>query len=94
MKSKSLKMAIKSILIVAVVGVAVTALIGCGISHGPYRRGYDGRNYHSNADYYRGGYGYPDNSSVARENNQYNTGNRGYGSIMGYGSGRSGFCAW
>ena len=94
MKNKSLKMAIKSILIVAVVGFALTLLTSCGIGYGPYRHSYDGRNYHNNTEYYRGGYGYSDNPSVARENNQYNPGNRGYGSLMGYGSGRSGFCAW
>jgi hypothetical protein len=49
MKTKSLKMTIKSILIVAIVGFALTALTGCGISHGPYRHGYNGRNYRNNA---------------------------------------------
>lgn len=94
MKTKSLKMVIKLILLVAIVGFALTALTGCGISHGLYRPGHDGRNYHNNADYYRGGYGYPDNSSVAREYSQYNPGNRGYGSMMEYGPGRNGYCGW
>ena len=89
MKTKSLKMAIKSILIVAVVGIALTALTGCGISHGPYRPGYDGQNYHNNADYYRGGYGYSGNPSDAPE---YNPDNRGYGSMMGYGPGQGAYC--
>ena len=47
MTTKSLKMTIKSILIVAIVGFALTALTGCGIGYGPYRHGYDGRNYHN-----------------------------------------------
>ena len=94
MKTKSLKMTIKSILIVAVVGIALTALTGCGISHGPYRSGYDEQNYHNNADYYRGGRGYSDNSSTAREYNQYNPGSRGYGPMMGYSPGRNGYCGW
>lgn len=92
MKTKSLKMTIKSILIVAIVGFALTALTGCGIGYGPYRHGYDRRNYHNSADYYRGGYGNSDNPSAAPEYNQYNPGNRGYGSMMGYGPGRSGYC--
>jgi hypothetical protein len=83
MKTKSLKMAIESILIVAIIGFVLTALTGCGISHGPYRHGYDGRNYHNNADYYRGGYGYSDNLSAASKYKQYNPGSRGYGPIMG-----------
>jgi hypothetical protein len=94
MKNKSLKMAIKSILIVAVVGFALTALTSCGISHGPFRPGNEGRNYHNNADYYKGSYGYSGNSSAALEYNQYDPGNRGYGSMMGYGPGRNGYCAW
>jgi hypothetical protein len=94
MKTKSLKMAIKSILIVPVVGISLTALAGCGISHGPYRSGYDGRNYHNNTDYYSGDYGYSGNAFAAPEYNQYNPGNRVYGPVMGYGSGRSGYCGW
>jgi hypothetical protein len=78
MKIKSLKMAIKRILIVAIVGFVLTALAGCGISQGPYRHGYNGRNYRSNADYYNGGYGYSGNLSAT----------------PGYGSGRSGYCRW
>jgi hypothetical protein len=89
MKSESLKMAIKRIFIVAIVGFALTALAGCGISHSPYRHGYNGRNYHNNTDYYRGGYGYSDNSSA---DPKYNPGNRGSGSMMGYNSGRSDYC--
>ncbi len=83
MKTKSLKMAIKSILIVAIVGFALIALTGCGIGHGPYRHGYDGQNYYNNADYDRSsGYGYSGNPST-----------RGYGSMMGYGPVRSGDCS-
>jgi hypothetical protein len=96
MKIKSLKMTIKSILIVAIVGFALTVLVGCGIGYGPYRHGYDGRNYHNNTDYYSRGYGYSDNISAAPEYNQYNSGNRarGYGFMRGYGPGRGGYCAW
>jgi hypothetical protein len=91
MKTESLKTAIKRILIIAIVGFALTALAGCGISRGPYRHGYNGGNYHNNADYYRGGYGYSGNPSDAPE---YNSGNRGYGPMMGYGPDRSGYCRW
>ena len=91
MKTESLKVAIRSILVVAIVGFTLTALAGCGISQGPYRHGYNGRNYRNNADYYRGGYGYSGNPSVAPE---YNPGNRGYDSRTGYGPGRSGYCRW
>jgi hypothetical protein len=91
MKTKSLKMTIKSILIVAIVGFALTALAGCGISHGPYRNGYSGRNYPNNADYYRGGYDYSGNPSTAPE---YSPGNRGYGPMTGYAPSRSGYCRW
>ena len=94
MKNKSLKMAIKSILIVAIVDFALTALAGCGIGYGPYRHGYDGRNYNNSADYYRGDYGNSANPSAVPEYNQYNPGNRGNGSMMGYGPGRGGYCAW
>jgi hypothetical protein len=89
MKTESLKMAIKRILIVAIVGFALTTLVGCGISQGSYRHGYNGRNYPSNADYYRGGYGYSGNPSDAPE---YNPDNRGYGSMMGYGPGQGAYC--
>ena len=92
MTTKSLKMTIKSILIVAIVGFALTALTGCGIGNGPYRHGYDRRNYHNSSEYYKGGYGNSDNPSAAPEYNQYNPGNRGYGSMMGYGPGRGGNC--
>ena len=91
MNIKSLKMAIKRIFIVAIVGFALTALAGCGISQGPYRHGYNGRNYHNNADYYRGGYGYSGNPTAAPA---YSNGTRGYGSMMGYGPDRSGYCRW
>ena len=91
MKTESFKMAIKRIFIVAIVGLALTALAGCGIGQGSYRHGYNGRNYHNNADYYRGGYGYSGNPSDAPE---YNPDNRGYGSMMEYGPGRSGYCRW
>jgi uncharacterized membrane protein len=55
MKTISLKMAIKSILIVTIFGFTLTAMTGCGIGHGPYHHGNNGRNYHNNADYYRNG---------------------------------------
>ena len=90
MKTKSLKMAIKLTLIVAIVGFVLTAFTGCGISHGPYRYGYDGRNYNNNSDYYGSSLGYSGNSSTAPK---YTPGNRGYGSMMGYGPGRSGYCS-
>jgi hypothetical protein len=89
MKTKSLKMTINRIFIVAIVGIALTALAGCGIGQGLYRHGYNGRNYRNNADYYRGDYGYTGNPSAAPE---YSPDNRGYNSMTGYGTGRSGYC--
>ena len=89
MKTKSLKMAIKSILIVVVVGFALTLLTGCGIGYGPYRHGYDGRSYHNHADNYRDVSGYSGKLSATPG---YNHDNRGYGTMMGYGPDRSGYC--
>lgn len=91
MKSEPLKKTVKLILIVAIVGFVLTALSGCGISYGPYRYGYDGRNYYKNADNYRSGYGYSGNASIAHE---YNPDHRGYGSMRSYGPGRNGYCTW
>jgi hypothetical protein len=91
MKNRSLKMAIKKIIIIAIIGFALTALVGCGIIQGPYRHGYNGRNYRNNADYNRSGYDYSDNLSATPE---YDPENKGYDSMMGYGSGRSGYCRW
>lgn len=84
MKTKVLKIA-KIVLVVAIVSFALTALTGCGIGHGHYRRGYDGQNY------YRSGPGHQNNLSNAPE---YGLGNRGSASMIGYGPGRSGNCAW
>ena len=53
MKTKSLKIAVRTILIVAIVGFALTAMTGCGMGHGPYRHGYNGQNYDNNSSYYR-----------------------------------------
>jgi len=55
MKTKSLKMTIKSILIVAIIGFTFTAMTGCGMGHGPYGHGNNGRNYNNNTDYQRSG---------------------------------------
>ena len=55
MKTKSLKMAVRSILIAAIVYFTLTAMTGCGIGHGPYRHGYNGQNYDNNSEYYRSG---------------------------------------
>jgi hypothetical protein len=57
MKIKYLKMAVRSILIVAIVGFTLTAMTGCGMGHGPYRHGYNGQNYDNNSNYYRSGSG-------------------------------------
>lgn len=84
METKALKKT-KTILVVAIVGFALTALTGCGFGHGPYRHGYDGRNYD------RSGYGYQNNPSAAPE---YDPGNRGYAPMVGYSQGQSGNCAW
>jgi hypothetical protein len=86
MKIKSPKMVNKTILIVVVLGFALTILTGCGIGHGSYRHGYDGQNYHQS------GYGHPNNSSGAAE---YDNAGRGYGRFMtGYGNNRSAYCGW
>ena len=53
MKIKSLKMTVRSILIVAIVGFTLTAMTGCGMGHGPYRHGYNGQNYDNNSNYDR-----------------------------------------
>lgn len=90
MKTNSVKMAIKSILIVAIIGFAIVALTGCGIGYGPYRHGYGGRHY-NNAENYRGGYDYSGDPSNAPT---YNPDNRGYGPMMGYDQVRSGNCMW
>lgn len=89
MKIESLKKAVRPILIVAVVGFALTALAGCGIGHGPYRHGYDGQKYYKNADHYRSGYSDSGHDSTSRK---YNHNHRGDGYMMGYGLGRSGYC--
>ena len=57
MKTKSLKIAVRTILVVAIVGFALTAMTGCGMGHGPYRHGYNGQNYDNNSNYYRNGSG-------------------------------------
>jgi hypothetical protein len=66
METKSLKMTIKRILIVAIVGIALAALAGCGHSHGSYRNSHsrgsyqhdhNDNNYRNNADNYRSGHG-------------------------------------
>jgi hypothetical protein len=54
MKTKFLKMAIQSILMVAIVGFTLTAVTGCGMGHGPYGHGNNGRNY-NNTNYQKSG---------------------------------------
>ena len=51
MKTKSFKMAIRSILIAAIIGFTLTAMTGCGMGHGPYGHNNNGRNYYNNSDY-------------------------------------------
>ncbi len=53
MKTKSLKIAVRSILIVAIAGFALTAMTGCGMGHGPYGHGYNGQNYSNRSGYHR-----------------------------------------
>jgi len=94
MKTKSLKMAIKSILIVAIVGFALIALTGCGIGHGPYQHSYDEQNDYRNADYDRSSYGYSGNPSTAPTYNSDNRGYGPYGPMMGNDRDRNGYCMW
>ena len=54
MKTKSLKIAIRSILIVAIIGFTLLTMTGCGMGHGPYGHGNNGRNYNY-TDYQRSG---------------------------------------
>jgi len=91
MKTNSSKQVVRLVLVVAIVGFALTALTGCGIGHGSYRHGYDGRNYNDNTDYYKSGNSYHSNSSTAPE---YYPDNRGYGPMMGYDHSRNGYCRW
>ncbi len=86
MKTKSFKKANRPILIVVVLGLALTILIGCGIGHGSYRHGYEGQNYHQS------GYGHPTNPSG---DDEYDNADRGYGRPMtGYSNNRSAYCGW
>jgi len=55
MKTKSFKIAIRSILIAAIIGFTLTAMTGCGMGHGPYGHDSNRRNYYNNADYQRSG---------------------------------------
>jgi hypothetical protein len=89
MENESWKVVIKRIFFITIVGLALTALAGCGISQGPYRHGYNGRNYRNNADNYRDVSGYSGNLSATPG---YNHDNRGYGAMMGYDPDRSGYC--
>jgi hypothetical protein len=89
MRFESLKITIRSILVVGIVGFVLTALTGCGISHGPYRHGYDGQNYYNNTDFYRSGYNYSGNVTTP---SKYNPGNRGDVPTIRYDNGRRGFC--
>ena len=89
MKNESYKVVIKQIFFIAIVGLALTALAGCGISQGPYHHGYNGRNYRNNADNYRDGSGY---SGKLSGTPGYKYDSSGYGTMMGYDPDRSGYC--
>jgi hypothetical protein len=89
MEFKFLRRKTKVILIIVIVGFVLTVLAGCGISPGPYQRGYGNRIYHNNADEYGAGYGnYGNAYAVPR----FNPGGRGYGPMMGYDYYGSGYC--
>jgi hypothetical protein len=91
MKSDSLKTVRRSILLAVTAGLTLMLLVGCGIGHGPYRHGYDGRNGYNNTNYYRSG---NDSGSTSYTTNDYVPGNRGYGPMNGDSYGRRGYCAW
>ncbi len=73
-------------MLIAILGLALTVLAGCGIGHNPYRYGYDGYHGAGSGDDYRnsGSYGTmygPDGSGYHRR-------------TPGYGNGRGGYCGW
>ena len=89
MRFKPWKVTIRSILVVAVVGFILTALTGCGIGHGFYWHGYDGRSSYNKTDYHRNGYDYSGNVSNFSKNIP---GNMSGGSTIRYDNGRRSFC--
>ena len=68
---------------VAILGLALTALTGCGIGHGPYRHGYSGYNDVRNGGDYRTNPPYgimygPDGGGYHRSVQSHGYGARGY----------------
>gem|GEM_PF-3554205 len=73
-------------MLVAVVGLTLAVLVGCGIGHGPYRNGYNGYHAFRSGDYYR---------SSGSHNASYDTAGRvNHRYMPDYGSGRGGYCGW
>ena len=91
MKIESLKMAVRPILIVAVVGFALTALAGCGIGHGPQRHGYGKQQFNNHSHTYRNGYGEPTDNTTAPG---HNAGQGVSSSSTGHDYRNNGNCSW
>ena len=86
MKRNLLQKTIRPMMYVAILGLALTALTGCGIGHGPYRHGYTGYDDVGNGGNYRNNVPY---------GSMYGLDGRGYYRRMpGYGYGGSGYCGW
>ena len=51
MKKGFIKKAARPILIIVIIGFALTVLISCGLGHGHNRHGYNGRNNYNNSDH-------------------------------------------
>jgi len=71
---------------VAIIGLALTALTGCGIGHGPYRHGYTGYNDVGNNDGYRNNVPYSTMHGPAGGGYHRHT--------PGYSYGGGGYCGW
>ena len=70
---------------VAILGLALTALTGCGIGHGPYRHGYTEYNDGRNGGDYR---------TNVPHGTMYGQDDINYHHVPGYGYDGSGYCRW
>jgi len=70
---------------VAILGLTLTALTGCGIGHRPYRHGYTGYNDVRNGGDYR---------TNVPHGTMYGQDGRNYRHMQGYGYDGSRYCVW